>query len=322
MTTTTEIVSVSDTAIQSRIKTFRGVQVMLDRDIAALYGVGTKVLNQAVKRNAERFPDGFMFQLSDAEWADLRSQLVTSNTSSTGEASPLRSQVVTSKRGGLRYRPYAFTEHGVVMLASVLKSDAAVQASVRIVNVFVAMRRVLSSLAPVLSRVETVERRLVGLEDAQTKTAGDVATILDAMRDKKFPPQKVFFDGEFFDAFAQMKRFVRQAKKALVVIDPYFDDTCLPLIAQKRPGVKVTVVRSAQPRLANRLSAVDVAQFNRQYGGLTEKRTDKFHDRYLIIDHATLIHVGASLNHLGKRCFAFSTLAQEFIPDILARVPS
>lgn len=141
------------------------------------------------------------------------------------------------------------------------------------------------------------------------------------MNDKKFPQQKVFFDGEFFDAFVQMKKFIRQAKKELVVIDPYFDDSCLPLIAQRRPGVVVTIVRSSK-KAANSLHAVDVAQFNKQHANaLTVKLTDKFHDRYLIIDNTALIHVGASLNCLGKRCFAFSTLDAAFIPDIMARVP-
>ena len=301
----TSFVSVSDMEIQARIATIRNVQVMLDRDLATLYGVEVKQLNRQVKRNIERFPSDFMFQLTKEDCS--------------------RCQIGTLKAGrgsNVKYLPYAFTENGIAMLSGILKSPTAIDVNIRIMRAFVAMRRALISMSPVLSRVETVERRLVGLEDAQTKTAGDVATILDAMRDKKFPPQKVFFDGEFFDAFAQMKRFVRQAKRSLVVIDPYFDDTCLPLIAQKRPGVAVTVVRSALPRLANKLPAADIAQFNKQYGGLAEKRTDKFHDRYLIIDHATLIHVGASLNHLGKRCFAFSTLASEFIPDILARVPS
>jgi len=299
---------------------------MFDRDIAALYGVETKVLNQAVKRNAERFPDGFMFQLSDAEWVDMRSQSVTSNAPSANALTSLRSQIVTSKRGGQRYRPYVFSEHGVVMLASVLKSEAAVQASIRIVSVFVAMRRTLATLAPLMTRIEAAERRQIvdqsKNEANQQRNEERFEMIFDAMRDKKFPPQKVFFDGEFFDAFVQMKKFIRLAKNDLVVIDPYFDDTCLPLIAQKRSGVAVTVVRSAAPRLANKLPAADVAQFNKQYANsLTVKLTDKFHDRYLIIDNATLIHVGASLNHLGKRCFAFSTMDAAFIPDIMARVP-
>jgi len=212
------------------------------------------------------------------------------------------------------------------MLSGVLKSDVAIQTSIRIMNTFVAMRCVLASMAPLLTRIEAAERRQIvdqsKNEANQQRNEERFEKIFDAMRDKKFPPQKVFFDGEFFDAFVQMKKFIRMAKSELVVIDPYFDDSCLPLIAQKRPGVAVTVVRSALPRLADKLPAADVAQFNKQYANsLTVKLTDKFHDRYLIIDNATLIHVGASLNHLGKRCFAFSTMDASFIPDIMARVP-
>lgn len=297
----------SDTDIQSRILTIRGVQVMLDSDLALLYGVTTKRLNEQVKRNVARFPARFMFRLSHE---DIES---------------LRSQFATSKRGGVRYLPYAFTEHGVTMLASVLNSKTAVAASVRIIDTFVAMRRTLASLAPLLTRIEATERRQIvdqSKNDAnQARNEERFKLIFDAMNDKKFPQQKVFFDGEFFDAFVQMKKFIRQAKKELVVIDPYFDESCLPLIAQRRPGVVVTIVRSSK-KAANSLHAVDVAQFNKQHANaLTVKLTDKFHDRYLIIDNTALIHVGASLNCLGKRCFAFSTLDAAFIPDIMARVP-
>ena len=204
----------SDTDIQSRILTIRGVQVMLDSDLALLYGVTTKRLNEQVKRNVARFPARFMFRLSHE---DIES---------------LRSQFATSKRGGVRYLPYAFTEHGVTMLASVLNSKTAVAASVRIIDTFVAMRRTLASLAPLLTRIEATERRQIvdqSKNDAnQAHNEERFKLIFDAMNDKKFPQQKVFFDGEFFDAFVQMKKFIRQAKKELVVIDPYFDDSCLP----------------------------------------------------------------------------------------------
>ena len=322
---TSPLIPVSDTDIQSRILTVRGVQVMLDSDLALLYGVTTKRLNEQVKRNAARFPARFMFRLSCEDMEGLRSQIATSKRLGEFADTPLRLKFTTAKRGGVRYLPYAFTEHGVTMLASVLNSEAAITASVRIIDTFVAMRRTLASLAPLLTRIEAAERRQIvdqSKNDAnQTHNEERFKLIFDAMNDKKFPPQKVFFDGEFFDAFVQMKKFIRQAKKELVVIDPYFDDSCLPLIAQKRPGVAVTVVRSAK-KAENSLHAADVAQFNKQHmDALTVKLTDKFHDRYLIIDNTVLIHVGASLNSLGKRCFAFSALDAAFIPDIMARVP-
>jgi len=138
------------------------------------------------------------------------------------------------------------------------------------------------------------------------------------MQNKEFPPQKVFYDGQIYDAFDQMKKFVRMARTELIVIDPYFADSVLPLIAQKRQGVAVTIVRNPKSKL---LHSADVAAFNAQYGNsLTVKDSDKFHDRFLIIDQNVLIHVGASLNHLGKRCFAFASLDKSNIPDILAKI--
>ena len=203
-------------AIRARILTIRGAQVMLDRDLAELYGVPTKALNQAVKRNIERFPERFMFQLTKDEVSDLRSQIVTLNVGTS-----LRSQIVTlNKRQGqhLKYMPYAFTEQGIAMLSAVLKSATAVAVSIRIMDVFVAMRRALATLAPLLSRIEATERRQLRQEDAQARNEERFKLILDAMQDKKFPPQKVFYDGQIYDAFEQMKRFVRMARRELVII--------------------------------------------------------------------------------------------------------
>ena len=208
------------------------------------------------------------------------------------------------------------------MLASVLNSPTAVAVSVRVIEAFVAMRKALASMAPILSRIAETERRQ--LEDRtarltdQKRNEERFKLILDAMQDRRFPPQKVFYDGQIYDAFEQMKKFVRMAKQELVVIDPYFADSVLPLMAQKRKGVSVLVVRNSRNKL---LHDVDVAQFNAQYGNtLTVRVSDKFHDRFIIIDKTVLIHVGASLNHLGKKCFAFSSLDKSNIPDILAKI--
>ena len=177
-------------------------------------------------------------------------------------------------------------------------------------------------MAPILARIEANERRQIADQaknDAnQVRNEERFKLILDAMQDKEFPPQKVFYDGQFFDAFEQMKKFVRMAKTELIVIDPYFDDSVLPLIAQKRQGVAVLVVKNLRKNL---LHSADVAAFNAQYGNsLTVKTSNKFHDRFLVIDRNVLIHVGASLNYLGKRCFAFSSLDKSNITDILAKI--
>lgn len=296
----------SDTeAIRARILAVRGVQVMLDRDLAELYGVPTKALNQAVKRNSDRFPAEFVFALTRDEMDELVTNCDRFSRMKHSSA-PMR----------------AFTEHGVIMLASVLRSNMATEVSVRITRAFVAMRRALASMAPILARIEANERRQIADQarnDAnQVRNEERFKLILDAMQDKEFPPQKVFYDGQFFDAFEQMKKFVRMAKSELIVIDPYFADSVLPLVAQKRQGVAVTVVKGSRNRI---LHSADVAAFNAQYGNsLTVKTSDKFHDRFLIIDNGVLIHVGASLNCLGKRCFAFSSMDKSNIPDILARI--
>ena len=292
-------------AIRARIFTIRGVQVMLAPDLADLYQIETRIFNQAVKRNIERFPANFRFQLTKEEVDEV----IT----------------ICDNPDRLRFSPqtpYAFTEQGVAMLSGVLNSEIAVQVSIRIMNTFVAMRRALASMAPILARIEANERRQIADQaknDAnQVRNEERFKLILDAMQDKKFPPQKVFYDGQFFDAFEQMKKFVRLAKTELIVIDPYFDDSVLPLIAQKRQGVAVLVVKNMRKNL---LHSADVAAFNAQYGNsLTIKTSTKFHDRFLIIDKTVLIHVGASLNYLGKRCFAFSSLDKSNIPDILAKI--
>ena len=280
---------------------------MLDRDLAELYGVPTKRLNEQVKRNAERFPVDFMFHLSKTEMAEL--------VANCDRFKKMKHSSVPMT---------AFSEHGIIMLASVLKSHVAIEASIRITHTFVAMRRALASIAPLMARIEAADRRQIADQmrnDAnQARNEERFKLILDAMQDKKFPPQKVFFDGQIYDAFEQMKKFVRMAKTELIIIDPYFDDSVLQLIAQKRPGVSVLVVKNKRKDL---LHAVDVARFNAQYNNtLTVKESIKFHDRFLIIDKTTLIHVGASLNHLGKKCFAFSSLDKSNIPAILAKLTS
>ena len=310
-------------AIRSRILTIRGVQVLLDRDLAALYGVTTGALNQAVKRNMNRFPERFMFQLDKTESEDLKSQSVISSPEEMSDSPAiLKSQIVISSWGGSRARPYAFTEQGVAMLSSVLRSETAVLVSIRIMDAFVAMRKAIASFAPMLMRLDVIERRQIADQaknDAnQVRNEERFKLILDAMQDKRFPPQKVFYDGQIYDAFEQMKKFVRMARQELIVIDPYFADSVLPLVAQKRPGVSVLVVKNSRNKL---LHAVDVAQFNAQYANsLTVKVSDKFHDRFLVIDKTVLIHVGASLNHLGKKCFAFSSMDKSNIPDIVAKI--
>ena len=279
---------------------------MLAHDLADIYQVSTSVFNQAVKRNEERFPQNFRFQLTKAELDEV----IT----------------ICDNPDRLRFSPslpYAFTEQGIAMLSGVLKSDVAVQVSIRLMNTFVAMRRTLASIAPLLTRIETAERRQImdqAKNDAnQIRNEERFRLILDAMQDKKFPPQKIFFDGQFYDAFVWLKKYIRMARKELIVLDPYFAASVLPQIAQKRDGVSVVIVQCKRGRRL--LPDVDVQMFNAQYkNSLTVKESERFHDRYFIIDRKTLVHIGASLNYFGKKCFACSTFDPIDIPEMLAKL--
>ena len=302
-----------DDFIKSRIFTIRGVQVMLDRDLAALYGVETRVLNQAVKRNAARFPANFMLQLSAEETETLRSHLMCSDAPSS------RSQFVTLKGGrgsNVKYLPYAFTEQGVAMLSAVLRSAAAIEVSVRIMNVFVAMRKALASIAPILSRLDTMERRQI---TDQQRNEERFDTIFKAMDGGDFPPQKVFFEGKHYDAYSFARKLVRKAAKSIVLVDSYCDDVTLDVLSQKRGGVSVTIA-TTQKMIDKFLSPTAIAKFNKQNPPLTIKSVGIFHDRFLILDGTELYHFGASLKDLGRQYCAVSKMDAMFIPSIMGRI--
>jgi hypothetical protein len=273
-----ELVTIDD--IRSRIYTIRGVQAMLDMDLAALYRVETRVLNQAVKRNRERFPEQFCFQLSD------------------GEFEILKSQIVMSSWGGRRTNPYAFTEQGVAMLSAVLKSDVAVEISVKIIDAFVAMRRFLFANAQVFQRLDTLEIK-------QLETDKKIEQVLNAIESKELQPrQGIFFDGQIFDAYQFVSDLFRSAEQSIVIIDNYLDDSVLVHLSKRKKDVKVTLFTK---NISHSL-ALDVKKFNRQYPAIEIKEFKNAHDRFIIIDNATVYHFGASLKDLGKKWFAFSKM--------------
>lgn len=222
--------AVNDNFIKSRIFTIRGVQVMLDCDLASLYGVETRALNQAVKRNVARFPESFMFQLDRLETENWKSQIVTSNLDKAMEA---------RIRMGVRRAPYAFTEQGIAMLSAVLRSKMAIATSVRIMNVFVAMRKALASIAPVLVRLDNVERRQIAdqlrNDESQRRNEERFDTIFKAMDEGDFPSQKVFYEGKHYEAYSFAKKLVRRAMKDIVLVDAYCDE--VTLYGQGRRGV-------------------------------------------------------------------------------------
>jgi hypothetical protein len=282
------------TTIQNRILLIRNQQVMIDRDIAELYGVETRILNQAVKRNMERFPDEFCFQLNKDEFEKWKSQFVISN----------------SIKMGLRKRPFAFTEQGVAMLSAVLKSDTAVTASIQIIKAFVSMRRFLLSNAQIFQRLDSLEIHRIESD----KRIDELFTRMD--RYKIDDTQGIFFQGQIFDAYAKFQSFISQAQREIVLIDNYVDITVLERLATKNSGVDVTIYTLPNTRL----TAQDIRSFNAQYPTLTVRHTTSMHDRFLIIDNTILYHLGASLKDLGRKCFAFELFDAGFISDILAKV--
>lgn len=265
--------------IENRILTLRGKQVMIDRDLAELYGVETKVLNQAVKRNVERFPEHFRFQLSNQE----KDELVTN----------------CDRFDGLKHssvNPFAFTEQGVAMLSAVLKSETAIYTSIRIIDAFVAMRNFLMNNASIFQRMERIEMK-------QLKTDEKIDAILDRLNEPKEPEQGIFFNGQIFDAYAFVAKLIRQAKNRIVVIDSYVDDSVLVQLSKRDPGVTVDIYDG---KISQQLRQ-DVARHNAQYPGVTLHAYNKAHDRFLIIDE-DVYHIGHSLKDLGKKLFAFSKM--------------
>jgi phage regulator Rha-like protein len=284
--------------IQKRIYTIRGLQVMMDSDLAELYQAEVKLLNRAVKRNSERFPAEFMFQLTGGEYDSFRSQIKTLENENR-----LRFQIGASNpRGGRRYFPYAFTEQGVAMLAGVLRSETAVKTSIQIINAFVAMRRFIASNAQIFHRLDTVERKQLEHKlDADEK----FQKIFNAIESKEIhPKQGIFFNGQIFDAYRFVSDLFRTAKKSITIIDNYIDDTVLTHLAKRRENVSVTILT----RAVSKQLSLDVKKFNEQYPAIEIKEFNNSHDRFIIIDKDTVYHFGASLKDLGKKWFGFSKM--------------
>jgi hypothetical protein len=281
--------------IQKQIYTIRGLQVMLDRDLAVLYNVETRVLNQAVKRNLERFPTEFCFQLTEDEFENWKSQIVMSN----------------EDKMGLRRPPYAFTEQGVAMLSAVLRSETAVRVSVHIMNAFISMRRFILASAQVFQRLDTLELK-------QLETDKKIDNVLNALEVGEIQPrQGIFFDGQVFDAYQFISELIRTARKSIILIDNYVDDTVLTLFAKRKKGVSLTILT----KTISKQLELDVKKCNEQFPKTEVKAFGNSHDRFLIIDDKTVYHFGASLKDLGKKWFAFSKMDIEAV-QILARLES
>ncbi|WP_314640771.1 ORF6N domain-containing protein [Stomatobaculum longum] len=296
--TTDRIPVVAETKdIKSLIYVVRGQQVMLDSDLAMIYQVETKVFNQAVSRNIERFPENFRFQLTKEEFDTLRSQIATSNG-----------------RGGRRYRPYMFTEQGIAMLSGVLRSDVAVQVSIRIMNTFVEMRRFIANNALLFEKVSDIELKQL---EYQKNTDEKFDKVFRYIEDHAESEQKIFFDGQIYDAFSLITSIIRKAQKEIILIDGYVDVDTLNMLAKKNAGVDVKIYTYANAQLTK----TDAAKFNAQYPTLTVKKTQVFHDRFILLDGGTAYHIGASIKDAGKKCFAISLIDDPgVVTDLLNRL--
>ncbi|ALU27756.1 MULTISPECIES: ORF6N domain-containing protein [Bacteroidota] len=268
--------------IEKLIFTIRDKHVMLDSDLASLYQVETKNLNKAVKRNIERFPQSFCFQLTEEEAENLRFQIGTSSLN----------------YGGRRYLPYAFTEQGVAMASAILRSSTAIKVSVEIMEAFVEMRRILISNASLFHRLDKMELK-------QLETDQKFEEIFKALESDKLHIEKgIFYSGQVFDAYAFVSDIIRSAKESIILLDNYVDDTVLTLLGKREQSVTATIYTKS---ISNQLR-LDLQRYNSQYPRIEVEVFADSHDRLLIIDSTELYHIGASLKDLGKKWFAFSRM--------------
>ena len=281
--------------IESLIKVIRGQQVMLDRDLATLYGVEVKRLNEQVKRNIKRFPKDFMFQLTKEEC--LRSQFATLNE---------------GRGQHLKYMPYVFTENGVAMLSSVLRSDTAIDVNIRIMRAFTSMRHFLQNNAEVFQRLSTLEYHQLEMQQhfqESDKRIEEVFRRLDEGNAK--PKQGVFYNGQIYDAYNFVSDLIKSAKKRIILIDNYVDETVLTLLDKREDGVSAFIYTQQ----INRQFQLDIDRHNAQYPPINVETFRLSHDRFLCIDD-DVYHIGASIKDLGKKWFGFSRM-EILTPDEL-----
>lgn len=291
--------SLAKSSIESLILAIRGRQVMLDRDLAFLYGVETRVLNQAVKRNLERFPDDFMFQLTKDECS--RSQIVTLNE---------------GRGGNMKYLPYAFTENGIAMLSGVLRSKTAIEVNIRIMRAFTAMRRFMSTNANVFQRLEAIEYHQLEILQRQDDTDKRIDEVFHRLDERDIEPrQGIFYDGQVYDAYTFVSDLVKRARTDIVLIDNYVDETVLTLLDKRQQGVSATIYTAS---ISSQLQ-LDISRHNFQYAPITVNVFKRSHDRFLCIDDE-VFHIGASIKDLGKKWFAFSRMEDLTKQELISRI--
>ena len=283
--------------IQNLIYTIREKQVMLDSDVARLYHTETKKINQAVKRNIERFPEDFCFSLNLNEFRNLKSQFVTSSLDGKNEY------------GGRRKLPIVFTEQGIAMLSGLLRNDIAVQVSINIMNAFVKMRHFLNENGKVFERMTSMEYKLLEHDKK-------FDLVFDKLQEKQIEKQQIFFDGQIYDAYSLIIEIIKKAENKITIIDNYIDDSILQMLSKKQDNVNVILLTSNKSNIQN----IDIQKFNKQYPTIKLAHTNAFHDRFIIIDEKELYHLGASIKDLGKKCFAINKIENEEIIKVMKNV--
>ena len=295
--------------IKSLIYEVRGKQVMLDSDLAILYGCtnGTKDINKAVKRNIERFPSNFYFQLTKEEYEIMRFKY-------------LRFQNGTSKietRGGRQYIPFAFTEQGVAMLSSVLRTKEAAKVSVNIMNAFVYMRRFINENKDIFKRVINIENKTDYIESTLKEHDKNFEIIFDKFGRKEDLKSKLFFEGEIYDAYSLLVDIISKANKEIIIIDNYVDKVTLDVLSKKKVNVVVLLITDDKK---SKLTKTDINKFNSEYSLLKIKYTNTFHDRFIILDNKDLYHLGSSLKDLGKKVFGITKIEdKEYLKNLIER---
>lgn len=274
--------------IKNKIYSIRGFQVILDNDLAALYNVETKQLNRAVKRNIQRFPEDFCFQLTKLEYENLKCQNGTS-----------------SEYGGKRYLPYVFTEQGVAILSGILNSEKAIKINILIIRAFIVMRKVLKSNYFFEQKLDLIQNKQLKFEIKTEEKFDKIFDLLENNEIKK--SQGIFYNGEMFDSHVFISSLIKSAKTEIILIDNYIDENTLLLFNKRINGIKLIIYTNN----INKNLKQDLEKYNSQYEQIEIKEFNLSHDRFLIIDKNEIYHVGASLKDLGKKWFAFSKLDKE-----------
>ena len=290
---------ISNEEIKNLIYTIRGKQVMLDSDVAMLYHYQTKRINEAVKRNKERFQENFCFQLTTEEIKNIKMPNVVLNLKNENNWSQFAtsSKSENIKHRGKKYLPYVFTEQGIAMLSVLLKNDIAVQVSINIMNAFVEMRKFLIQNGQIFERLTNIEYKLL----EHDKKFNEVFNQLQVEENIK---QKIFFEGQIYDAYSLISDIIKKANKKILIIDNYIDDSVLKMLTKKNNNVEVVILTSDK----SNIQQIDIQKFNKEYPILKVAKTNKFHDRFIIIDNEEMYHLGASIKDLGKKCFGINKI--------------